>query len=220
MIWFPVVGFLLGAILICVNNAAAFLGFNVLPCAVFLVISLIIITGGLHMDGLADTCDAFLSRKDKEGMLLVMRDSRIGAMGVLGVACVLLMKIALLLSINRFLLPYALVLMCALSRWAMVFIIFCFPYARPEGKAKNFIEGITAKIFVLATGITMGSIVLIGSAKSVIIMAFVAIIAYLVGAAAKKKIGGITGDTLGAANELLEITTLIAVLAVQKGWLL
>ncbi len=220
LIWFPAAGIFLGSLLIFVNAASLSLGFTALPTDIFLVIALVVFTGGLHMDGLADTCDAFFSGKDKEEMLQIMRDSRIGTMGALGVSGALLLKIALLVSISGFLLPYALLLMCTLSRWALVMLIFCFPYARTEGKARIFIEGVTIKIFLMATAVALVSLVLIPGITSILIMSFIAMVAYAFGVICRQKIGGMTGDTFGAATELLEIMTLAAVLAAQKGRLL
>src|SRR3989338_5804758 len=99
VIFFPLVGLFLGLILAAVNNLLLFFKFEGLLINTILVISLAILTGGLHLDGLADTFDALLSRKNKEQMLEIMRDSHIGAMGVLSLISVILLKISLLSTI-------------------------------------------------------------------------------------------------------------------------
>ncbi len=218
MIFFPLVGLLLGLILVSVNKWLHFLNLQQYSINIILVVSLIILTGGIHLDGLADTADAFLSRKNKEEMLKIMRDSQIGAMGALSLISILLLKIALISSFNVFLKIAALLLMCVLSRWAMVWLMFLFPYAREEGKAKIFINGINFRIFLLATVITFICVILVWQLKGILVMGMTAISGYLIGKFIKRKLGGITGDTLGAINEIVEIIVLFSLLIIQRSF--
>lgn len=211
LIYFPVVGLLLGLILVGLNQLLFILNFKEFISGIILVISLIIITGGIHLDGLSDTFDALLSEKDKDKMLEIMRDPHIGVMGALSIIGVLLLKISFLSSIPSSLKPVSLVLMCLLSRWALVFSMFLFPYARQDGKAKIFMQNINFKIFSLATIITLVFIVLAWRLNGLLIFAIVAICAYVMGRFIKGKINGITGDTLGAINELVEIIVLFSI---------
>lgn len=216
LIFFPVVGLCLGALFLGITRAAYLLnrGYNALD-AVF-VVALIVLTGGLHLDGLADTADALLSRKSREEMLNIMRDSRIGAMGALSIISVLLLKIAFLSCFGAYLKPLALMSACLLSRWAMVFAIFLFPYARSEGKAKLFIEGINPKIFAIATLIALAGVIFIWRINGIWLMGIAAAAAYLIGDFVKTKLGGITGDVLGALNEIIEVVVLCSLLILQK----
>ncbi len=211
MVYFPVVGLLLGLVLLGINSLFLNLNFAELPTDIILVISLAILTGGIHLDGLADTADAFLSRKNKEDMLTIMRDSHIGVMGVLALISVILLKISFLYSISIYSKIAALFLMCILSRWSMVFAIFLFPYARKEGKAKIFIQGINFKIFILATIITFACVFLLLRTAGVLVFIIVSIFTYLAGKFISSKIGGITGDTLGALCEINEVLILLTV---------
>ena len=210
-IYFPLVGLFLGLILVATDYLLSFINFTPILVSVILVILLIILTGGLHLDGLADTFDAFLSRKNKEETLRIMQDSHIGVMGVLAIISVILLKIALLYSIGVLLRPLALVLMCILSRWSFVLVMFLFNYARQEGKAKVFIQGMNLKIFVLSTVIALACILTIWQIKGLVIMLIVALVGYLTGKSITNKIGGITGDTLGAMNELTEVVILLSI---------
>ncbi|MEW6171180.1 MAG: adenosylcobinamide-GDP ribazoletransferase, partial [Candidatus Omnitrophota bacterium] len=151
LIYFPAVGLILGLILLGINKLLLFLNFAEFSLSIILVVSLIILTGGIHLDGLSDTFDALLSRKNKEEMLKIMRDSHVGVMGTLSIISVLLLKISFLYSIGISLKPISLILMCLLSKWGMVFSMYLFPYAREEGKAKVFIAGINLKIFILSS---------------------------------------------------------------------
>ena len=211
IVYFPIIGLLLGLILVGINNLLLFLNFEQFVTDVILVISIIILTGGLHLDGLADTADALLSRKDKEEMLKIMRDSHIGVMGVLSLICTILLKITFLFSISTPLKIITLLLMCTLSKWSLVLSIFLFPYARQEGKAKIFMQGINLKIFSLATIITIGLIILIWQLKGLLIFMITAISACIIGRIINKKINGLTGDTLGAVNEFIEVIILFCI---------
>ncbi|TAM37875.1 adenosylcobinamide-GDP ribazoletransferase [bacterium] len=211
MAYFPFVGLLLGVFLAGVNALFYFLNFPSLATNVITVVVLIIITGALHLDGLSDTADAFLSGKPKEEMLVVMRDSRTGVMGVLSLISVILLKISLLFSINVSLQPSALMLMCVLSRWSAVAAIFFFPYARQEGKAGVFIKGMNLKIFIFSAIAAVLCAAVAWQIRGLIILFIITGFSYALGKFSTKKIGGITGDTLGAGIELAEIITLLSV---------
>lgn len=215
-VYFPIVGLVLGLILAGVNNLLLLIPLEQFLTNVILVISLIILTGGLHLDGLADTFDALLSRKDKHKMLEVMRDSRIGTMGVLSLICIILIKLSLLSSLSPDVKNVSLILMCLLSRYSLVFSMFSFSYIREEGKAKVFKEGINLKIFSLATLISLLSSVVLLQLKGLTIFILAAIFTFLAGKFIVGKIGGITGDTLGAINELTEVFTLASVLILTR----
>lgn len=212
MVYFPIIGLLLGMVLTGANHILELLNFNGLALNAILVVLLTTLTGGLHLDGLADTCDALLSGKDKETMLQIMRDPRIGVMGALSVICVILLKISILSSIDTSVKIVALVLMCILSRWSMVFTVFYFPYARQEGKAKVFTDGMSLKIFIAATIITLTCSIAAGGIKGLIVFGTIALGSYLIDKIISRRFGGITGDTLGAVNELAEIMVLFSII--------
>lgn len=216
LIYFPVVGFLISLALFIVLKLFSILGFGYITQSAVVVVALIIITGGLHLDGLADTFDAMLSRKNKDQMLNIMRDSHIGAMGVLGLISMILLKINLLFSINFSLMLISLILMCVLSRYGMVLSIFLFPYARTDGKAKVYIDGITGKIILITTIVTLFIVFLFWQFKGLLIMAIVSVFSYIFSNAMTNKIGGITGDTLGALCEINELVVLFGVALITR----
>ncbi len=205
MAYFPVIGLLLGLILTQGARFLYFLNFREPFVNIILVVSLVILTGGLHLDGLADTADAFLSRKNKDQMLKILRDSHIGVMGVLSIICILFLKISFLSSLAPSLRNISLLSACILSRWSLVFSMFLFPYAREEGKAKIFIRGMNLKIFILATTAALILITVSWGLQGLFILGIIAACAYLMNKFIKNKIGGITGDTLGASCELNEL---------------
>lgn len=216
VIYFPIVGLLLGLILTGTNNLFLFLNFEHFHINIILIVLLVFLTGGIHLDGLADTADALLSRKNKEEMLRIMRDSRIGAMGVLGLISIILLKIVFLSSIDVSIKPASLLLMCILSRWTLVLSMFLFRYARQEGKAKSFIQAANLKTFILSTVITIACVILFWKIQGLILLGIIALTAYAIGRFLNSKIGGVTGDTLGATNELIEVAVLFSICIVGR----
>ncbi|MDD5166189.1 MAG: adenosylcobinamide-GDP ribazoletransferase [Candidatus Omnitrophica bacterium] len=209
LIYFPIAGLFIGLALAGIGYLLVLLNFSRLATDAVLIVSLIAITGGIHLDGLADTCDALLSVRSKDEMLKIMRDPHIGVMGVIGIISILLLKIAFLFSLDQSLVPVGLILMCVLSRWSLVLSLFLFPYARQEGKAKIFSEGINSKIFVLATIITFVCALASAELKGLFIMGIITLFTCLFNKLISKKIGGITGDTTGAIGEINETLTLL-----------
>lgn len=216
MVYFPLVGALLGLILTATAGIFSGLALNSLAVSVIVTVLLIVLTGGLHSDGLADTCDALFCGKDREKMLEIMRDSRIGVMGALGLISVTLLKIAFISGAGPLINPAPLVLMCVLSRWSLVFSAFMFPAVRSEGKGKIFIDGASRRVFIIATLITFACLFMAGRLTGLAAFAAAAATAYGFNKYLARKLGGITGDTLGATNELVEVVTLFSVCILQQ----
>ncbi|MDD5195130.1 MAG: adenosylcobinamide-GDP ribazoletransferase [Candidatus Omnitrophica bacterium] len=207
LVFFPLIGLLLGLFLSLINELFLLLNFSPLSIQIILVLSLASLSGGMHLDGLCDTADAIFSGKTKEEMLIIMRDSRIGAFGALSLISVLLLKIALLSSLKTSL-SLSFILICVLSRWSAVVSIFLFPYARAEGKARVFTEGINLKILILSTFISFVCAFSTFRIQGLLILLIIGGFIYLSGKFISKRIGGITGDTLGATIELAEVGVL------------
>jgi len=219
MVFFPVIGFFIASLLILVNNLLLYLGFSNFIINIILVVALVLITAGMHLDGLSDTFDAIASSKPKEAMLAIMRDSHSGVMGVLSIICVLLLKISFLCSIDSIYKTGALILMCVLGRWSLVFLLFMFPYARKVGKAKIFSEGINLKILITATAFSLSCAVIFFGIDGLSIMVLAMLFAFLFGKFMVKKIEGITGDSLGACCELIEVAVLFLIAILAKAGL-
>ena len=207
LIFFPLVGLFIGLLLAGINHLLS--GFPALTSAVILVVSSVILTGGLHLDGLADTFDAAASGKNKEEMLNIMKDPHIGTMGVSSIVCALLLKVTLLAGIPAEIRSLSLILMGVASRWAMVLAISAFTYARAEGKAKAFFEEKNMNSFLLATVMALSICILASGVTGLGALAIASTMTYLAGSWINKKITGITGDNLGAINEVTEITVII-----------
>ncbi|MDD5038655.1 MAG: adenosylcobinamide-GDP ribazoletransferase [Dehalococcoidales bacterium] len=227
VVYFPVIGVVIGLILAGLNWLLGLF----LPQAivnVLLIVAMVIISGALHLDGFADTCDGMAGYKTVEDRLRVMHDSRVGAFGVIGVSLLLLVKYVSLSSVPGNLLPVTLVLMPVISRWAMVYAIFAYPYARPTGLGKAFKQKTNWQSFIMATIITPA--IAIGLARlaniahfylmglAIIVGIWIIIIA--IAAYFQRKFTGLTGDTYGAINEVAEVGVLIMIcLLTHNHWL-
>jgi adenosylcobinamide-GDP ribazoletransferase len=225
--YFPVIGLIIGLIL----AGLYWLLSLFLPSAVvsvLLIVSMVVISGALHLDGFVDTCDGIAGHKTVEDRWRVMHDSRAGAFGIVGVSLLLLVKYVSLNSVPENLLMVTLVLMPVVSRWAMVYTVFAYPYARPAGLGKVFKQGASWQGFTIATVITLA--VAIGLARLAnityfylagpAIMLAIWVIVVAMAAYLKRKFAGLTGDTYGAINEVAEVCLLILVcLLAYNQWL-
>ncbi|GAC1435632.1 MAG: adenosylcobinamide-GDP ribazoletransferase [Ktedonobacteraceae bacterium] len=206
--YFPFVGFLLATVLYLVQLLFGLL-LPRLALAAVLVVALVLLTGGLHLDGVMDTCDGMFGGKTRERRLEIMRDSRVGSFGVLGGACILLLKFALFASIESHtqLLVFFIMLPCA--RWAMVLALRVFPSARPDGLGVAFrqsvtslrliVAGVTALLFALAAGHIAGMLT----------WCVATCVALMLGVWSTRMIGGLTGDIYGAIAECSEVVMLL-----------
>lgn len=206
--FFPLVGLFIGGILISVNYLGSFL-FSKNVADMLVIVSLVIITGGLHLDGFADTCDGFYAGKDKNDILRIMDDVHIGAMGVIGIFCILGIKFFALQSIPQKILYPSLLFFPALSRWAMVFACTIFSPAKNEGLGKIFIDTVSKKDFSIAAIVAVLISFFIFKLKGVFILIAVFFVSFIFLKLISKKIGGITGDILGALNEIIEVFGLL-----------
>jgi len=204
---FPLIGLVIGGIV-------AGIGFGLghvlpaLPASVFVVVALVAASRGLHLDGLADTADGFFSSRSRERILEIMRDSRTGAMGVVAIATVLLLKVSLLAAAGGPL-EWGLVLLMPLAgRCALLVVTAFFPYARPEGGLATVFRGGRGRLALLALWacvVLFAAGWLIESRKGLAAAGASIAVALLFGVYSWRKVGGYTGDTLGATCEIVEL---------------
>jgi adenosylcobinamide-GDP ribazoletransferase len=215
MPFFPVVGLLIGIIIAAFDHIMGFI-FPPLPASVITVIAMTAISGGLHMDGLADTADGFFSARPRERVLEIMRDSRTGVMGVLAVVFVIVLKVSVLISLFPPFRPGIIVLMPLAGRCSFVVMMTALPYVRREGGlatafgvGKSWLNLLWTSAFLLAAGWLAGHWMGLAASFSALLMAA------LFSVYCFRKIGGYTGDTLGAGCEITEIIPAIAALALM-----
>ncbi|MGQ9512368.1 adenosylcobinamide-GDP ribazoletransferase [Thermodesulfitimonas sp.] len=209
--FFPVVGFLLGGLSVGVYCLAG-LVFPPLVVAALLVALGLLLTGGMHVDGFIDAVDG-LGGRDAARRLAIMRDSRVGAFGVMGGITLLLLRFSLFASIGGAWHP--LLLAPVVSRWGMVWAIFLFPYARPQGQGRIYKDYTTWWETVTATVLALGIAFLVGEWAGLYLALAALVLVLLMGAFFTRHLGGLTGDTYGAVNEVLEVFVLAVGLAVR-----
>ncbi|XHR30773.1 MAG: adenosylcobinamide-GDP ribazoletransferase [Chthoniobacteraceae bacterium] len=202
--WFPVVGLLIGLLVAYLDRGLGLI-FPPLLSSAIAVVALAAASGGLHADGLADTADGFLSSRPRERMLEIMRDSRTGAMGVLAIVCVLILKVAALASVPAGMRFATLLLMPLAGRCSMVFQMQWLPYARSGGLCSVFVQNRRRSDAVLALAFLVAGGWLIGGAFGLCTAGIVLVGTGLFSLWSRGKIGGFTGDTLGAGCELTEL---------------
>lgn len=217
--FFPIVGALIGVTAALINYLLRF--FVPVPIVSVLIIAFLSCSNGfLHLDGFIDTCDGMAGHKTREQRLEIMRDSHPGAFGVIGVSLLLLLNHVSINSLSGIVLTRTLIIAPMISRWAMVYTIFAYPYARPEGLGASFKKGITPLKFALATLIAIALSFVAGGLFGITIQACVWIITLIYAAYFKSKLGGLTGDTYGAINEIAEVSVFIlASVMVKVNWL-
>jgi len=214
--FFPVVGMLIGFILGCLDILSGYILYDAVR-NVFLIIVYILITGGLHLDGLADTIDGIFGGHTKEKMLAIMRDSRMGTFGAIALFSALLLKFSLFISLPDKIRFQAIVLAPIISRWIMVAAIAFFPYAREgEGKGKAFADYTGTYDFILSSflPIVVSFILAKGFGLLAVCLTFLAAIPFML--YINSKIKGMTGDTYGAVNEMAELLFLIVFSVICK----
>ncbi len=202
--YFPIVGLLLGLV-------SAGLAWGVclaappMLAAVAILIVLMSFSGCLHLDGLSDTADGFLSSRCRDKILEIMHDSHAGAMGMVAIVVVLLAKFAALASLDRAAVWPAVLLTPLAGRCAMVVEMAVLPYARPNGlgavfyRQRRWPAAVWAVLVLAAAGW-----VVLGPRGLAVCGASMAVALVLAGYA-WRMIGGATGDTLGATCEIVEV---------------
>ena len=207
--YFTLVGLFIGIIGSIIIFILSGLFSHILLCATA-TLYLSLISGFLHLDGIADTADGFFSSRTKSQILEIMRDSRIGAMGVIVLVFLLLLKFSALSSISTDKLPLVLLFLPLSGRTAILMIMTLLPYARKDkGLGSLFFreENKTPILFTLGIFIFLGLFVSMKSVLICLIILFIVVI--LFGAWCNRMIGGFTGDILGAACEITETAVAI-----------
>ena len=176
---------------------------------VLLVALLAVLTRGLHLDGFMDTFDALVGGHDPERRLALLRDPHVGAYAVIGVVLLLLVKCSSMAALPAHSRLWTIMLVPCLSRWAMLVVMDRFPYVRREGLGTPFLVGGSRRSLLLGSVMAVAGTVMLTGPAGLLLMAAAAIAAAAVGAWAKRRIGGVTGDIYGAACETSEAAVLV-----------
>jgi adenosylcobinamide-GDP ribazoletransferase len=214
-VWFPVVGAAVGALAGGVRLLAGdTLGASV--ATVLAMVALVIVTGALHQDGLADTADGLGARGARARRLEVMRDSSTGVFGALALIAWALLLFTTLTSLDGDRALRALVVACALARWAALAHAAATPAARPDGLGAALRVGRPA--LVVATVVSaIAALAIAGPVPGAAAIAAAVVAAALSVAFARRTLGGRTGDTLGATVAIAEVAVCVVLLGVWQG---
>ncbi|MDR4496339.1 MAG: adenosylcobinamide-GDP ribazoletransferase [Candidatus Scalindua sp.] len=236
--WFPIVGLIIGIALTCLYLPALQLFSHLIADALVLT-AYIIMTGGYHLDGLADTFDGLFGGNNREKRLKIMRDSRIGTYGVLCLVVTIGLKYLCIASIgskDMVRMPFffdtdtmsglsptvlyacekgkILFLMCAVGRWSQILSASVSTYARDdEGTGRIIVDNLNLKHLLISSCVPLILIFFFCGMKGIFVLFIVMVTSLIFTSFVKGKIGGMTGDTLGAVNEISELTFLLSVLA-------
>lgn len=216
IIYFPIVGLVLGICYLLVAQLGLAL-FNPYITAVLVLASEVILTGGLHLDGLGDSFDGLYSYRDKEKILEIMKDSRLGTNGLLAILIVFLLKVGFLNSLLEQNILWPILTMPVVARSMQVIACYRTKTPREKGMGNIFIGKVSTSyligVMMLMLGINLGSMYLMEGqilyAREIITLLIMAVGVKLFVRSVYKKIDGITGDILGCICELSELMYLM-----------
>ena len=206
--WFPLVGLALGGLLAGLDVAARE-GLPLPVVGAILLAASIIATRAIHVEGFLDSCDGLLGGRDKAQRLKILRDSHVGAFAVVGGACLFLLKWTLFVSVSADVRIELLVLFPCLSRFGMLTTMMAFKYVRERGLGTSFLLGRSRWQWVIGLVTASAASVLLMGNGGLILLAASLMIALAFGWWTSRQIGGMTGDTYGAVNEVTEVSVLL-----------
>jgi adenosylcobinamide-GDP ribazoletransferase len=222
-IYFPAVGLAVGLAGTATYAAASLLW----PTSVAVALSMVgttLVTGAFHEDALADALDGFGGGWTKDRVLAIMKDSRVGSYALVGTALALILKFATLVAIadsSRSVRAVTMALIAAhvSARWSSLLLIWRYPYVRPttEGDRSSagrpFVDGMTPTRLLAATVLAVVITATALGRASLVVFAVAVGVTALAGRYFDRRIGGITGDAVGAANQVVEICVYLALAA-------
>ena len=202
--WSPIVGLIIGGILFSISYVLQ--DFDKIVVNIIIVAAYITITGALHLDGLSDTCDGIFSGREKDRILEIMRDSRVGTFGVISLA----LWLASMLILLNFLPREVLIIFPVIGKGAPIISAYFANYVRSEGLGKIFAANSKKIEIAIAITISLGISLILGIVG--LISSIIALVSvYVATSYFKKIIGGITGDTMGCVCELSQVCFLFAI---------
>lgn len=208
---FPMIGILFGLILYFFNFLLSKIFYSSLMITIFLILIEVILTGALHLDGLADTFDAIFSYRTKEKMLEIMKDPHIGTNGVLALIFLIAIKLFSINYLLDFQMEYILLIYPVIGRISSVASCSFLKYARESGMS-NFINEVNYKDLLISLAYSMlyffmifRDLNYISLLLSFVLPLLIVFWTYIFSKKISKKLGGISGDTLGAVVELNQV---------------
>ena len=209
MAFWPAIGLLLGLGLVAMDQALT----PLIPQAVvdsLLVLTMIAITGAIHLDGIADLSDGLARGKDREGVLRIMKESRVGAVGVSSLVMVLLLKYVILHNVPEQFRVQALIFMPMGGRWVQV-LLATYNSCIRSGTGGAFVDYVGKREFFIASATFAVATLVLFALKGLAVLLVFGLVSLLLLRYFQHRLGGVTGDVLGAGNEVMEIFALLLV---------
>ncbi len=205
-VWYPLVGLVIGALTwLAWKGSMSF--FPTLVAGTITLVAWVALTGGLHLDGLADCCDGLLASASLERRLEIMKDPHLGAFGVIGLILVLLLKASTLATLTPAT-SFGILLAASFARWCIL-PAGLLPLARSGGMGADFASGFHRSFVYIGALLPLGLAMILGT-RGVISLLMGLAAAVLVLWLAKSRIGGVTGDVFGMVVEVVETAVLLA----------
>lgn len=202
--YFPAVGLIVGCLAALAFAVTSFFWPKTLALLAAMVAGLLL-TGALHEDGWCDMVDGFGGGWEREKILSIMRDSHVGSFGAAGLAMMLLVRFFALIEVDMLLVPVALIAGNAVSRLCATFVLRSLDYARPEGKAKPFSNQLGVGDMIFAGVTALLPVLLLPPLQFIPGLILAALATLWLARLFKRRIGGYTGDCLGAVQQLSEV---------------
>lgn len=220
-VYYPLIGWIVGAV-----AAFVFWATNcfipVFPAIVVSTIATVWLTGAFHEDGFADVCDGFGGGWKKDRILSIMKDSRVGAYGAIGLMMILLCKISMLVEISSALIPITLLAGHTMSRMVSINTMMVLKYVRADddsGKSNSIARKLSVPVFIWVLIAGVAPMVFLGDWKYLVVIFPQIIVFVLMNRWFNKWIGGYTGDCLGALQQVSEVVFYFSVLIIERNCL-
>ncbi|MEX2446512.1 MAG: adenosylcobinamide-GDP ribazoletransferase [Dehalococcoidia bacterium] len=217
--WYPLAGLGIGAVLALADAGLSQL-LPAMPAAAVLVALLALLSGGLHLDGVADTADGMAVQGDRAERLGVMSEGNTGPAGVMALVLVLLAQVTAIAALPPDVRTAALIVAPALARWTVVPVGVLFSPARPRGLGHALAQGMWPLAAPLGTVIGVAAALLLFGAPGLVLVAVAAAGAVVLAAAAARLLQGVTGDIFGACIEVAQVVVWMSLVAAAgHGWI-
>ncbi|GAA4272380.1 adenosylcobinamide-GDP ribazoletransferase [Aquimarina gracilis] len=215
--YFPLVGIIVGSIGALVFYGASFL-FSIEISILLSMIVTIYTTGAFHEDGFADVCDGFGGGWTKEKILLIMKDSRLGTYGTIGLVSILAVKFIALREVETYVIPFVIISGHSLSRFIATTLIFTHPYVRDteDSKAKPAAKSMNFAMLVISAFFGIIPLLLFKNPWIFLTLIPMYLSKIYLGHKFRKWIGGQTGDCAGAVQQLSEVVFYLTIIALWK----
>ena len=212
MAWFPLVGSAMGILLALEDHFLTVL-FSQTICSALLVLSIVLLSGAIHLDGLADTADAWGAGGDRDRALEILRDSRLGTFGTIAVFFALALKVLALACVTGKARLFTLVLAMTLARWALVAVSYKIDYLRTVGAGSSMLAREDSANIAKATAFALLPLLTTFSRKAFLACALAVMVTFAMRSFYRRWLGGITGDLIGACGEIVEVMVMLTMAA-------